>query len=269
MEVEPGDAHPGWYDPALLPSRTPVSRRRSILIIVIWCAVAAMYMLALACDIELMRWRYWLMPEGPSPVTAEVLVSLRDFGQLVPIAVAVIIVARTDRRRWTIVTAILLAQLVAKIGYDLGKMTITRYRPNAAVERVLTTPPAAVGPRERGRYALSRMTVRETWLGVGWGHHEDGHRSFPSGHSAASFALAAVLAWFYPRLAALFWVLAVGCALSRYFDAMHWMSDCVAGASIGYLSAWLALRPRVWSAPLRFVRLARGDRPNQRIASTR
>jgi PAP2 superfamily len=73
-----------------------------------------------------------------------------------------------------------------------------------------------------------------------WG----GGRSFPSGHSATSFAFAAVIAHRYPNKRWLKWsayALATGVALSRYPAKKHYPSDILMGATIGYVSgAYLA-----------------------------
>jgi PAP2 superfamily protein len=68
-----------------------------------------------------------------------------------------------------------------------------------------------------------------------WG----GGRSFPSGHSATSFAFAAVIAHRYPNKRWLKWsayALATGVALSRYPAKKHYPSDILMGAAIGYVS---------------------------------
>jgi membrane-associated phospholipid phosphatase len=142
--------------------------------------------------------------------------------------VACLIIAAYDRRRRRgIVSAILLAQLIAGVGYHAGKGLIGRYRPYAAVARAEDS---------------STLTTADTWIGWRPGNDAFETRSFPSGHSAAAFAFAGVLAWFYPRLGWLWWTLAAGCAASRYVEMFHWPSDCVAGGVLGYASARVALR---------------------------
>ncbi len=68
-----------------------------------------------------------------------------------------------------------------------------------------------------------------------WG----GGRSFPSGHSASSFAFAAAIAHRYPDKRWLKWAaygLATGVALSRYPAKRHYASDILAGSALGYVT---------------------------------
>jgi membrane-associated phospholipid phosphatase len=192
-----------------------------------WLIVAGLFLLCLLLDTELMAWRYRVVHLEPHGWGRQALDGLRDFGQIVPIVVAMIIVWRCDQRGRWIVPAILIAQLATMAVYDGTKAVIARQRPYAMAERV---------------QAMEAPDAGASWLGWQSGDETYDQESFPSGHSASAFALAAVLAWAYPRLRALFWVLAIGCALSRFIDAVHWPTDCVAGAAIGYAVAWLTLR---------------------------
>jgi undecaprenyl-diphosphatase len=67
--------------------------------------------------------------------------------------------------------------------------------------------------------------------------------SFPSGHTASSFAAATALAFFYPRAAPLAYMVAVGVGASRVHLGVHFPSDAavggVIGIGIGTFSAWL------------------------------
>jgi undecaprenyl-diphosphatase len=66
--------------------------------------------------------------------------------------------------------------------------------------------------------------------------------SFPSGHSASSFAAAAAITAFYPRAAPLAFTLATGVGLSRVYLGHHFPSDVAVGAAtgigIGSIVAW-------------------------------
>jgi undecaprenyl-diphosphatase len=66
-------------------------------------------------------------------------------------------------------------------------------------------------------------------------------KSFPSGHSATSFACATVLAFFVPRAAPLFYVLAAAIAYSRLYVGVHWPTDVIVGSLLGVVTALLLL----------------------------
>jgi len=72
--------------------------------------------------------------------------------------------------------------------------------------------------------------------------------SFPSGHSASSFAGATALATFYPHAAPLVFALATGVAMSRVHLGHHFPSDVAAGGLIGVASgtavAWMLSTPK-------------------------
>lgn len=57
--------------------------------------------------------------------------------------------------------------------------------------------------------------------------------SFPSGHSAASFAAATALSSFYPKAAPLAFILASAVGLSRVYLGHHFASDVAVGAAVG------------------------------------
>jgi membrane-associated phospholipid phosphatase len=206
----------------------PWRRRLAILSV-----FAGGFLLLLWLDIESMQLRYRYIEDEPEGLLKHAVYSFRDWAHAVPIGAIWIAILLTDerRKRWTIIGVAAVAQLYAAIGYNSGKYLISRYRPRDAIREV--------GP-------LHEMDVGDTWIGWEPKAKKTGYQSFPSGHTGAAFAQAAALSWFYPPLAPLFWTLATGCALSRYIDAVHWLSDCWVGAFIGYYAAWLALRPWAW-----------------------
>jgi undecaprenyl-diphosphatase len=60
--------------------------------------------------------------------------------------------------------------------------------------------------------------------------------SFPSGHTITAFAMAASLSAFYPELTIGLYFCALSIAASRILLGMHFLSDVLAGAVLGY---WL------------------------------
>ena len=70
--------------------------------------------------------------------------------------------------------------------------------------------------------------------------------SFPSGHTASSFAGATALAFYYPKAAPLLYGLATGVGASRVHLGVHFPSDAavggVIGIGIGTFGAWLFMR---------------------------
>jgi undecaprenyl-diphosphatase len=65
--------------------------------------------------------------------------------------------------------------------------------------------------------------------------------SFPSGHAASAFAGALAVGRLFPAARVVWWALAVAIALSRIYVGVHWPSDVIAGALIGWALAWFAL----------------------------
>ena len=66
-----------------------------------------------------------------------------------------------------------------------------------------------------------------------------GDASFPSGHTACSFAAAGAV-WFagYRRAGAAAFVLAAVIAFSRLYLYVHWPTDVLGGAVLGWVLGW-------------------------------
>jgi len=80
---------------------------------------------------------------------------------------------------------------------------------------------------------------------------QGGLDAFPSGHSAASFAVAAVMARYYPRGTWLWYGAAFFVAVSRVVRGSHFLTDALAGATLGFLVGYVCARPfKNWKASL-------------------
>lgn len=58
--------------------------------------------------------------------------------------------------------------------------------------------------------------------------------SFPSAHAASSFMMATVLAYWFPRYRILFYILAGFIAWTRIYLGLHYPTDIIAGALLGF-----------------------------------
>jgi undecaprenyl-diphosphatase len=68
--------------------------------------------------------------------------------------------------------------------------------------------------------------------------------SFPSGHAAFFFAFSLAVYYQNKKWGAVFMALSVLMGLARIFVGVHWPSDILAGAVVGFLSVWLVRRFR-------------------------
>ena len=108
------------------------------------------------------------------------------------------------RRNWQVVIAALVAGVIARFGVvELIRAFYNRPRPFEVLpdlHQLLTHSPGG---------------------------------SFPSGHAAFSFAIAAVVGRYYPKTSILFYGAAFSLSFSRVVVGIHWPSDIVGGAVIG------------------------------------
>ena len=135
-----------------------------------------------------------------------VFVGLSWAGRLGAVWLAVALVLAWQRRNPGLFATVLVADVAADLLADAGKAIVPRHRPD--VHRL--------GPPESTH-------------------------SFPSGHSATSFACALVLGAAAPRLRVPLYLLATAIAYSRLYDGDHYPLDVVAGAVLGTATALLLL----------------------------
>jgi undecaprenyl-diphosphatase len=120
--------------------------------------------------------------------------------------VAIALVLALLWRRPSILILTVVADLAADLLADVGKFLVHRHRPFV--------------------HQLGPATTTH---------------SFPSGHTATSFACALLLSSFAPRLRAPLYVLAVLIAFSRLYNGDHFPLDVLAGAVLGTATALLLL----------------------------
>ena len=108
---------------------------------------------------------------------------------------------------------------------DVFKLLIPRVRPHSAM-------------LEPGSQAMD--TFGRQLLEAG-GHSRSALMSFPSGHAAVAFGLAASLSWYFPAGRPAFIALAILASLQRLFSGAHYLSDICIGAALGLVGAWLCM----------------------------
>lgn len=140
-------------------------------------------------------------------------------GVLACIAVAVAL----DRRGWRVAPRLLIAAFGAGLAADVCKLQVARLRPKFAPADL-----ASVGDTFLAMFPW-RSTAE---LGMPLGNQL---RSFPSGHTATAVGLAIGLACLYPRGRWLFALFAVLAGMQRIESGMHYLSDTLAAAAIGFL----------------------------------
>jgi membrane-associated phospholipid phosphatase len=102
------------------------------------------------------------------------------------------------------------------------------------------------------KHLIARPRPRLTHSGgwQWWPSFESGLDSFPSGHASATFAVATVLARYWPRTAWIGYSLATWVAMSRVWRGSHFATDVVAGMVAGVVVG------TVFAGPLRQWRTA-------------
>lgn len=149
----------------------------------------------------------WMARPIRSGQLRNALRSLRLWGEGINLALLTVGLALAQPKRAASFALILAGALLAGGIVDQIKPFVRRPRPSEAV-------------------AL-RADPNYPWPG-------GRNSSFPSGHTASAFAYARGMSLLYPPLEPLFLIAAGGTAMSRMYEQRHYLSDCVAGAAIGW-----------------------------------
>lgn len=219
------DAAPGQADDLLMSAAEPipvVSRTGPKLVAVLGIWLSAMAV-GLWLDRPLAEIAYRAAIDKDHPGN-----HLMKMGGDVRFTIAVLLALLTwHPHTWRAAGMLALSAGTGALFYSLIKWGAGRYRP------VVEIAPLEFSPFRNG------------WAGL----FDEPNLSFPSGHACLAFATAACLSICIPRWRFVFYGLAAIVAAERVAENAHYLTDVLAGAGIGTLSAYLVLWAHDWLAP--------------------
>lgn len=176
------------------------------------------------------------------------LESFKEFGQLLAVVVACLLIFLLDKpRRPMIPRLILCIVLPLAVLVWPGKLMVHRLRPSAAISYDTRFGLGFFWGPDPKPLQMDLDLPNQERIALDRKPSDSQKQSFPSAHTATAFALAAGLSLLYPAASPLFYVLAAGCGLHRIVFGAHWLSDVVASVFIGIFAAKAAWH---WSGVL-------------------
>ena len=162
-----------------------------------------------------------------------------------------------NRRYFDMLTRIseylFVAAAIAFVAFGLRTLVTARWHKWQAVILLCgITLAVAETIKDELKFAFGR-TWPETWINnnpslIGNGtygfnpfHGGSGYNSFPSGHTTAVCAVAAVLWFAYPKLRPLWVLMVIAVGVGLIGADYHFVSDIVAGGFLGASTGWLAV----------------------------
>lgn len=155
---------------------------------------------------------------------------LQQFGAVSSLVIVGLVMLLLDRARARRIADMALSAALVALACNVLKLLIGRPRPK------FDDPGTFLFPG--GQYELTiqgETVLRHAWQ-IGSGISSD-LWSMPSSHTAAGVALAVFLAAVYPKLRPLCIFLAFIVGVARVLLGAHYLSDVLAGATLGYLVA--------------------------------
>ncbi|NIA07021.1 MAG: phosphatase PAP2 family protein [Actinobacteria bacterium] len=168
--------------------------------------------------------------------------SLKEFGQLVAIFVAFLLIFILDKPRRRMLPKLLLCVLLPSVLVWPTKLGVHRLRPHCTDEYSTTLGLGFFLGREPQKPNPALPLAVQGKIEADHKLDSSDIASFPSAHTATAFAFAVGLSALYPSARVVFYALAAGCGCQRIIFGAHWFSDVVAGLLIGLLTArvvWL------------------------------
>jgi undecaprenyl-diphosphatase len=181
-------------------------------------------------------WRFERPEGGRVPKLDEVLTLFKRMGEVWFLAVvATTMLLLAPQRKGQVVALFVAVAVTVVVGQGLLKHAIAKMRPDAELSPLEVERLVAKGGEP--------VRVRGKTLNKGWAlfrtpfSREHSGLTFPSGHTALAFAVAAVLGAAFPQARWWFLFLACGVGASRVLMGEHVLSDVIAGGGVGYACA--------------------------------
>ena len=186
--------------------------RRVVILLALWLAALAAAVFWL--DGPVARWAYRAAIDKDHPGN-HVLKMAGDWRFTLAVALALI---AWHAHPWRAAGLLALSAVTGGILYSLCKWFVGRQRPVVLIDPLAFTP------------------FRSGWSGL----FDEPNLSFPSGHTCLAFATAACLGICIPRWRYAFFGLAAVVGAERVAENAHYLTDVIAGAGVGILSAFAA-----------------------------
>ena len=175
--------------------------------------------------------------DGFSGDLRRTLESFKEFGQVVAIVVACLLIFVLDKPRRSKLPRLIICILLPLAVVWPTKLAVHRLRPQAASEvNTILGLGFYIGKAPRLPTFIADVSGKEE-IKSDRAPRASEKVSFPSAHTATAFAFAVGLAALYPPARWIFYALAVSCGAHRLLFDSHWFSDVVASVFIGLLVA--------------------------------
>jgi len=164
----------------------------------------------------------------------DVAYEITDFGRsgwiLVPVGIAIVLIALRASPALDHMSRAVLAMIVIRLGYVFVAVGLPGLVSTVVKRWIGRVRPSAAGP-----FAYEPFSWRPEYA------------SFPSGHATTAFAALVAIGIIFPRARPVLWIYALLIAASRVMVSAHYPSDVIAGAAFGAFGAlwvrdWFAVR---------------------------
>ncbi len=201
-------------------------------------------LIALVLDRPILHLVHRANIDGFSGDLRRTLESFKEFGQVVAIVVACLLIFLLDKPRRSMLPRLIICILLPLAVVWPAKLIVHRLRPQPAAEfDTFLSLGFYFGDKPKFPLLETSDPAKDKIL-PDRPLRSSEKVSFPSAHTDTAFAFALGLAALYPPARWVFYALAIGCGTHRVLFDAHWFSDVIASIFIALLLARLVWRWR-------------------------